>query len=159
MKVVSNTTPIISLASIGKLDILKELFNEIIIAETVYNEIKAKKSYGYEEVELEYITVKAIQGKIYQDLLLNQLDLGEAETILLAKEINADFAIIDENLGYKIAKNAGLNVVRTLSILLKAKQKGIIKEIKPLLDDMISKGRWYSKTVYKDFLERVGELG
>jgi hypothetical protein len=58
---------------------------------------------------------------MYQDLLLNQLDLGEAETILLAKEINADFVIIDENLGYKIAKNAGLNVVRTLSILLKAK--------------------------------------
>ena len=51
MIIVSNTTPIISLASIGKLDILKELFNQIIIAETVYNEIKAKKSYGYEEVE------------------------------------------------------------------------------------------------------------
>jgi predicted nucleic acid-binding protein len=137
MKVVSNTTPIISLASIGKVDILKELFHEIIIAETVYNEIKAKKSYGYEDVELEYITVKTIQGQMYQDLLLNQLDLGEAETILLAKEINADFVIIDENLGYKIAKNAGLNVVRTLSILLKAKQKGIINEIKPLLDEMI----------------------
>jgi predicted nucleic acid-binding protein len=42
--------------------------------------------------------------------------------------------------------------------LLKAKQKGIITEIKPLLDEMISKGRWYSKPVYKDFLERVGEL-
>jgi predicted nucleic acid-binding protein len=123
MKVVSNTTPIISLASIGKLGILKELFNEIIIAETVYNEIKAKKSYGYEEVESEYITIKAIQGKIYQDLLLNQLDVGETDTILLAKEINADFVIIDENLGYKIAKNSRLNVVRTLSILLKAKPK------------------------------------
>jgi len=122
------------------MEILKELFNEIIIAETVYDEIRAKKSYGYEVVELEYVTVQAIQGKIYQDLLLNQLDLGEAETILLAKEINADFVIIDENLGYKIAKNAGLNVIRTLSILLKAKQKGIIKEIKPLLDEMISKG-------------------
>lgn len=94
----------------------------IIIAETVYNEIRAKKSYGYEEVESEYITVKAIQGKIYQDLLLNQLDLGEADTILLAKEINADFVIIDENLGYKIAKNSSLSVVRTLSILLKTKR-------------------------------------
>ncbi|MCK5719671.1 MAG: DUF3368 domain-containing protein [Thiomargarita sp.] len=158
MKVVSNTTPIISLASIGKLDILRELFDEIIIAETVYNEIKAKKSYGYEEVESEYITIKVIQGKIYQELLLNQLDLGEAETILLAKEIEVDIVIIDENLGYKIAKNVGLNVTRTLSILLKAKQKGIIKEIKPLLDEMILKGRWYSKTVYQTFLKRVGEL-
>lgn len=86
------------------------------------------------------------------------MDFGEADTIFLAKEINADFVLIDENLGYKIAKNSGLNVIRTLSILLKAKQKGIITEIKPLLDEMISKGRWYSKPVYKDFLERVGEL-
>ena len=76
--IVSNTTPIISLASIGKLDILKALFSEIIIAEAVYQEIKAKKRYGYNEVDREYIQVKAVQGKIYTDLLLNQLDLGEA---------------------------------------------------------------------------------
>jgi predicted nucleic acid-binding protein len=44
--IVSNTTPIISLASIGKLGILKELFSEIIIAEAVYQEIKAKERYG-----------------------------------------------------------------------------------------------------------------
>lgn len=53
--------------------------------------------------------------------------------------------------------DSGLNVVRTLSILLKAKEKGIIQEIKPLLDEMISKGRWYSKRVYRDFLTRINE--
>lgn len=158
MKVVSNTTPIISLASIQKLDILKELFKEVLIPEAVYGEIKAKQGYGYEEVDLDYIKVVPIEGKIYRDLLLNQLDLGEAETIMLAKELNADFVIIDDNLGYKIAKNSGLNVIRTLSILLKAKDKGIIKEIKPLLDEMMSKGRWYSEKVYENFLKRIGEL-
>ena len=50
MKVVSNTTPIISLASINRLDILENLFGEIIIAEAVYSEIKAKQGYGYEQV-------------------------------------------------------------------------------------------------------------
>jgi len=158
MKIVSNTTPIISLASIGKLDLLKKLFREIIIAKAVYDEIKAKESYGYEEVESEFIKVKSIKGEIYRDLLLNQLDIGEAETIILAKEIKADFVIIDENLGCRVAKNSGLIVIRTLSILLKAKENGIIGEIKPLLDDMISKGRWYSKRVYESFLSRAGEL-
>lgn len=157
MKTVSNTTPIISLASVGKLDILKELFEEIIIPDAVYNEIKAKKSYGYKEVEADFIKVKHIKGKIYRDLLLNQIDLGEAETIILAKEINANVIIIDDNIAYKIAANSGLNVVRTLSILLKAKEKGFIQEIKPLLDEMISKGRWYSKRVYRDFLKRINE--
>jgi len=90
--------------------------------------------------------------------LLNQLDLGEAETIILATEINADLVIIDDSIAYKIGKNSGLNVIRTLSILLKAKERGIISEIRPLLDDMISKGGWYSKKVYGMFLQKAGEI-
>jgi predicted nucleic acid-binding protein len=124
MKVVANTTPIISLASIKRLDILEELFGQIIIAEAVYNEIKAKQGYGYEQVDSHFIKVQRIQGQLYKNFLLIQLDPGEAETIILAKEIAADFVIIDENLGYKFANNAGLTAIRTLSILLKAKEKG-----------------------------------
>lgn len=90
--------------------------------------------------------------------MLNQLDLGEAETIILATEISAGFVIIDDSIGYKIAKISGLNVIRTLSILLKAKEQGIISEIRPLLDDMISKRRWYSREVYETFLKKAGEI-
>ncbi len=158
MKIVSNATPIISLSSVGKLNILKELFQTIIIPEAVYNEIKAKDSYGCSEVEADFIQPEAIKGIIYRDFLLNQIDLGEAETIILAKEINANSVIIDDNIAYKVAVNSGLNVIRTLSVLLRAKEKGIISEIKPLLDEMISKGRWYSKRVYNDFLQRINEL-
>ena len=90
---------------------MEELFGEIIIAEAVYNELKAKKSYGYKEVEADYIKVKAIKGKKYRDLLLSQMDLGEAEIIVLATELNADIVIIGDNIGYKIAKNSGLFVI------------------------------------------------
>lgn len=155
---VANTTPIISLSAINRLDILEKLFGKIIIAEAVYNEIKAKKGYGYQEIDNAFIEVQAIKGHLYKDFLLKELDLGEAETIILAKEMNADFVIIDENLGYKIANNAGLTAIRTLSILLRAKEKGLILHIKPLLDEMIEKGRWYSNTVYRACLLRAGEI-
>lgn len=158
MKVVVNTTPIISLAVIDRLDILECLFGKIILAEAVYNEIKAKQRYGYQEIECPFIEVQPIQGHLYKDLLLNELDLGEAETIILAKEINADYVVIDESLGYKVANNLGLTAIRTLSILLKAKEKGYIAQIKPLLDEMIKKGRWYSSRVYQSFLTQAGEL-
>ncbi len=158
MKVVANTTPLISLASIGKLELLKEIFGEIIIAKAVYHEIKAKQGYGYSEIDTNYIKVQSIKGIAYRDFLLNQLDLGETETIILAKEIDADFIIIDENIAYKIAKSSELNVVRTLSILLRAKEKGLIPALKPLLDEMIIKGRWYSQRVYKIILEQAGEI-
>ena len=88
----------------------------------------------------------------------NSLDLGEAETIILAKEITADNVIIDENLGYAVAKDYDLNVFRTLSILLKAKEENLISELKPLIEEMISKGRWYSKRVYYSFLKKAGEI-
>jgi len=158
MKVVVNTTPIISLAAINHLHVLEKLFGKIIIAEAVYQEIKAKQSHAYHEVDSPFIEVQKIEGYLYKELLLNQLDSGEAETIILAKEIEADFVIIDENLGYKFANNDGLKTIRTLSILLKAKEKNIISEIKPLLDEMIIKGRWYSTNVYQTFLARAGEL-
>lgn len=101
--------------------------------------------------------MQAIQGRLYKQLLLNQLDSGEAETIILAKEINADFVIIDENMGYRFATHAGLTAIRTLSILLRAKERGYIEYVKPLLDDLIRKGRWYSSTVYRTFLTQAGE--
>lgn len=158
MIIVANTTPIISLASIGRLDILEKLFGKVMIPEAVYQEIKAKPGYGYEQVDASFIEVRAIQGFLYKDFLLTQLDSGEAETIILAKEVNADFVIIDENLGYRIANNAGLTAIRTLSLLLKAKEKGHIEQVRPLLDEMITKGRWYSSAVYRAFLEKAGEL-
>jgi predicted nucleic acid-binding protein len=158
VKTVSNTTPIISLSSIGKIEILKDLFQEIIIPQAVYDEIKAKQGYGYNEVDLSFITVQTIQNTEQEKILLEQLDVGEVQAIVLSKEINADNTIIDENIGYIIAKESGLNVIRTLSILLKAKEVGIITEVKPLLDEMIAKGRWYSNHVYYSFLKKADEL-
>jgi len=158
MKVVSNTTPIISLASAGQIILLNKLFGEIIIPEAVYHEIKAKMSYEYHEVDADFIKVQSIQDIHYKDILLNHLDAGEAETIVLASEVNADIAIIDDNIGYQTAKNNGLHVIRTLSILQLAKEKGMIPGIKTILDAMIFKGRWYSKKTYEMFLKRVGEL-
>ena len=132
MKTVSNTTPIIPLSSIGKIEILKYIFQEIIIPQAVYEEIKAKQGYGYNEVDLSFIKVQAIQNTEQEEFLLEQLDACEAQAIVLSKEVNADNTIIDENVGYTIAKESGLNVIRTLSILLKAKESNIIGEVKPL---------------------------
>ncbi len=72
MKVVANTTPLISLASIGKLELLKDIFGEIIVADAVYNEIKAKQDYGYNEIDTDFIKVQSIKGIAYRDFLLNQ---------------------------------------------------------------------------------------
>ncbi len=158
MKVVSNTTPIISLAIINQIDLLPRLFGEISIPKEVYRELKARETPGHQEVDAPYFDVREIQGKPYVGFLLHDLDQGEAEAIVLAKELQADTLIIDERTGYKIAKGQGLHVIGTLTVLLMAKENGLISSVKPLLDEMIQNGRWYSDFVYRDFLKKIGEL-
>jgi predicted nucleic acid-binding protein len=157
MTVVSNATPIITLASINRVDILKHFFDKIYIPKAVYDEIKSKKAYGYQEIEDNFFEVITIEDSFAQDILLNDLDLGEAQTIVLAKELNADIVLIDETIGYNIARSQKLNVKRTLSFLIVAKEKGLIDKIRPLLDEMIDKGRWISRKVYTDVLRVCGE--
>lgn len=152
MIVVSNATPIITLACINRTEILKYFFDKVYIPKAVYDEIKSKKAYGYQEIDDDFFEVKSIRDEFAQNILLNDLDLGEAQTIVLAKEMGADIVLIDETIGYNIAKSQLLNVQRTLSFLIASKQKGYIQEVKPLLDEMIEKGRWISGGVYRDVL-------
>lgn len=156
--IVSNATPVISLASADALFLFEKLFGKVIIPEAVYNEIYSARYPGYTELNSNIFEIRKISDRVSLGFLLNDLDLGEAESILLAKEINADKLIIDERLGYKIAQTQGLFVIGTLTVLLMAKQDGIITSVKPILDKMINNGRWYSKKVYEHFLKTIGEL-
>lgn len=158
MNVVSNSTPIISLASIGRIDLLAQLFGQILVPRAVHDELKAKKAPGYQEIDRPPFRVMNIQGTLYSGLLRHEIYRGEAETIILAQEVQAETVIIDERTGYLLAKAQGLQVIGTLTVLLMAKEHGLIPQVKPLLDVMLSRGRWYSQRVYQDFLMKIGEL-
>ena len=73
MKVVSNATPIISLATIGRISLLHQLFGKIYIPREVYNELKSKKAPGYQEIDAPYFQVREIQGTPYIGFLLYEL--------------------------------------------------------------------------------------
>ncbi len=158
MIVVSNSSPIISLSSVGRIDLFEKLFSEIQIPTHVYSEIKAKNKYGFIEVDSTFIKVTEIKNKNSSLILETEIDLGEAEAIELSLEIKSDLLILDDRLGLKIAKNLNIESMGTLGILLLAKEKGFIKSSKDLLDEMISKGRWYSPKVRNYFLSQIGEI-
>lgn len=143
LKVVSNTTPIISLLKVNKLGILKELYKEVYIPTEVFNEIeKGKHKFYYQNLkEIDWIKIVSIKHRSSLDYFLD-LDKGEAETIVLAKEINAQLVIIDEKIGRFYAKHSDLKITGTLGVLLKAKQIGIVKNIKPILAELKERGIW-----------------
>ena len=154
---ISNATPIISLCSVGYEHILKELFHRILISQAVDIELRALDKPGSRFSDLEWVEVVPVKNKEIILFLRKDIDTGEAETIALAKQMNADVVIIDENAGYQIAKHLDLPVVRTLSILKVAKDKKIITEIRPIVEQMVKRGRWYSKNVVNKFLDDIGE--
>lgn len=156
--IVSNTTPIISLLKLGRLNILQQLYSEINIPTAVYKEIEAGKSkVYYEDLSLlGWINIKEIHDKKSLRYFLD-LDAGEAEAIVLATETDADLVIIDERLGRLHAKNAGLKVTGIIGVLIKAKSDGFIEILKPLLDELTEKGVWISEKLKKEILEKVGE--
>jgi len=155
--VISNATPIISLCSVHHEHILKELFNHIVIPEAVEDELRVLERPGSDFSDNSWVEVEAVKNEDLVHLLMKDLDRGESETIALAKQRKADIVIIDEIAGYQIAKHFELPVVRTLSVMKTAKERGIIKKIAPLLSEMVQKGRWYSTDVIEKFLKIVGE--
>lgn len=109
MIVVSNSSCLIGLSRIKKLNLLKELFRQIFVPQEVYNDvvIRGKNKPGAKEVEKargKWIKVKSPEDKLAVEVLLTELDPGEAETIVLAREMDADFVIIDEEKGASVAK-------------------------------------------------------
>lgn len=158
-KVVSNTTPILSLLKINRLDLLKQLYTQIYIPEAVYKEIEAGKTKEfYKDLsKIDWIKIAEIQDKQAVKYFLD-LDSGEAEAIVLASEINADLIILDEKLGRFHAKHADLKVTGTIGILLKAKTDGLISELKPLLNELTKKDVWISEKLKREILIKTGEI-
>ncbi len=99
-KVVSNSSPIIHLAKIGKLELLKEYFQGIIVPKAVYRECILEGN-GHEEVELiknaNWIKVSQVKDQKLVRLLRSSLDDGESEAIALSLENGADLILLDDS--------------------------------------------------------------
>lgn len=159
MIVVSNTSPITNLAAIGQLDLLRQLYNTVIISEAVHCELTADggRYPGAIVQTLNWIETRKVANSAVVIALRLELDEGEAETIALAQEIAADLTLIDERLGRAAATRFGLRVIGILGVLVEAKQQGLVTEVKPLIDNLINVGFHIKQDLYKRVLQAVGE--
>ena len=141
--IICNTTPILSLLKINKLDLLKELYGKVIIPNAVYQEIEngKEKQYYQDLTLLSWIEIAEIKNPESRAYFID-LDFGEAEVLILAKEMNADLVIMDEIMGRRFAKQLEFNLTGTIGILLKAKEKGLINSVSELLTELTGKGTW-----------------
>ncbi|MBC6421497.1 MAG: DUF3368 domain-containing protein [Hormoscilla sp. SP5CHS1] len=161
MIVISNTSPIFYLSTIGQLDLLRQLYDEVVIPTAVFNEIT---NVGNTDVSAmvvpiyRWIKTQSVTDRAFVNMLRVELDLGEAEAIALAVELKAERLLMDERLGRTAAMGVGLKVTGVLGILIAAKRNNLIQEVKPLLDDLIDRvGFWVDEQLYTEVLQAVGE--
>lgn len=159
--VVSNTGPIIALSTIEKLEILQQIFHEVVVSEKVHQGILAGgrdlaglKSYQ----KASWIKVEAPKTPL-DPLLETILDKGEASVIDLWPERHTDFALIDDRKARKIAREVyGLKVVGSARILREAKAQGLIPNVRDAQDGMRSAGYWIYEDIVKAVLKEANEV-
>jgi len=160
-KVVSNSSPIIHLAKIGKLSLLIEYFNTIMVPESVFKECVAEGK-DRKEVDAikkaEWIRVAEVQDKKLVKLLQSSLDDGESEAIALSLESGADLILLDDSDAREKARIYGLTVTGTLGVLLRAKKDRKISSLKENIIKLRESGFWVSDFIEERLLEASGEL-
>jgi predicted nucleic acid-binding protein len=160
--VVSDTSPINNLAAIKQLHLLHQLYGTIFISEAVYRELTDPDFpvAGAIEVQtFDWIQTCAVGNRTLVESLSNELDIGEAEAIALAVEIQADQVLIDERRGRLVAAKFNLRYTGILGILVEAKSQGLVVEVKPLLDALIDEaGFWVAQPLYDSVLRLVNEI-
>jgi predicted nucleic acid-binding protein len=160
--IVSDTSPINNLAAIHHLHLLHQLYGTVLIPTTVYQELTDPNFpvAGATEVQtFDWIQTHAVRDRTLIEALSNELDIGEAEAIALAVEVQADQILVDERRGRLVASRMNLRCMGILGILVEAKSQGLIVEVKPLLDALINEaGFWVAESLYNSVLQSVNEI-
>lgn len=159
LQIVSNSSPLIALAQVHKFQLLKEIFEQIHIPEAVYKEvvIAGEAEPGDKEtkagIEDGWIKKERVKDTISVIALASILGQGEAEAIILAKETDTDYLLIDEVTAREEAGLMGVEVMGTLGILDLAFKKRFIDKKKPIVDELKEKGFRISRALYQKAIE------
>jgi predicted nucleic acid-binding protein len=159
--VVSDTSPVLNLARIGRLELLRLLYQQVLIPSAVSLELSDSRNDLPPAVDLAsmpWLIVASATDRNRVQELREGLDAGEAEAIVLAIERRADILLVDERRARKTATAAGLAVTGLIGVVARAKRDGLIDLAKPVLDELIQTARfWIGPDLYREVLQKLGE--
>jgi predicted nucleic acid-binding protein len=133
-EVVSNTSPLLYLHQLGRLDLLPALYSQVLVPASVVEELAAGRAAGHDVPNIAALPWARVVSSPTLALLALATDLGkgEAEAIAIAHERNA-LLILDDGLARRHAKLVGVTLTGTLGVLVKAKTAGHITEVAPVV--------------------------
>jgi len=163
--VVVNSSPIIGLSMINKINLLWQLFDQVYLTQAVFHEITNNASarfFGKDEllqaINNSVITIYTIQDNDLAKKLIGKLHLGEVETIIVAKELTADFVVIDDLAARNLSSLFSITSIGVIGILRLAKRKQLISEIKSYLEQLREMKFRISDKIMLEILKNENEL-
>ena len=154
MIVVGDASVFIALERINASHLLPALFGEVHVPDAVWREVFPD---GSPETPPNWIVRHALDLPLPATSWPETLDDGEVEAIHLARQLAADLLLIDESTGRAVARRLGLEVTGVVGLLIDAKRRGKLVQVKPALDQLRRVGFWLSEAVYRAALEHAGE--
>ena len=162
--VVADAGPLIGLGRIGRLNLLRDLYEQILIPPAVQHELcvdsgRPAAAHCAEAIAQGWLQVRApspSSAPSRSELML-VLDPGEAEAMLLAEEVECRFLLIDERKGRAVAKRRGIPVVGIAGVLLAAKKRGLLDAVLPILKSLERGGYRLSSGLVQDIAGLAGE--
>jgi predicted nucleic acid-binding protein len=153
MIVVSDTSPLTALLSVGEEEILPCLFGKVIVPIAVREELMQSH-----ELLPDWLEVRDVVDLAAAKRLTLMVDEGEAEAIELAKELHADLLLIDERKGRRLAVAEGVSVIGLLGVVVLAKRRGLIPSARDLIVALKDQAGFYlSGELVDRALASVGE--
>ena len=163
MKVVSDSSPLITLAKIGRLEVLPQLYQTLAITTEVYDEVVVSGAGlpGSSEIAAAiWITIGPVENAA--DLLKIQqrfgLGAGEASTIILGKELKADFVLIDEIKARKVAQAEGLVVLGCVGVLEDAFGLQLLPDLREAYRQLLDSGAYVDRKILETSLKAFNLL-
>lgn len=164
MIVISDTTPLISLLKIGRLDLLEKLFVEVLIPQAVFDELTVDERYRLEAGQIrgrQFITVRSVQNMESANILKRAtgLDQGESEAIVLSDELHADILLMDEKKGRIVSSQMGFKIMGTIGVLMAAYEDKELTadEVRAYIAGLQNAGRHIGQKHYQILLDKLKE--
>ena len=157
---VVNTSPLVFLGNLDRLELLRQEGREICIPRAVVEEIAEKPDAAAQAVQgacTTWMQIRDVADRTAVNLVQATLHRGEAEAIVLAAELQAERLVIDDQDARRFADRSGLKTIGTLGILLAAKQRGAIPSLRDEIDRLLALGFRVNPRLVAAVLQSAGE--
>jgi len=154
--VIADTGALISLGLVGYIDLIEKVFGDFYIANAVWEELQEYENPEFGKNLLFLLEKRVVKIKSRNHLSVI-MDYGESESVILYEELNADYLLIDDHKARIIAESFDLKCIGSIGLLVKAKQKGYVHDLRSIFEKWLENERFFSRKLLNEILVQTGE--